>query len=288
MKDTSLSSTRIAIIGLGLMGGSLALALHGKCAGLLGADPDPQTIDLARRSGLCDKIATDPAIILPEADMVILATPVGEILKLVQQLPDLYPRPGVVMDIGSTKVEICQALAGLPERYDVIGGHPMCGREKLGLANAEAGLFSGAVFGLTPLKRTSSHARSLVEGLVVKIGARPLWLDPETHDRWVAATSHLPYLVSVALCLATSKEASSLVGPGFLSSSRLAATPHSMMLDVLLTNRENILIALNRFRSQLDTLEGVLVQTDPAKLSDVLTQGRARQIELTQNKSVKP
>jgi prephenate dehydrogenase len=269
------------------MGGSLALALQGKCARLFGVDPDPQTINLARQKELCDKLTSDPAEVLPEADMVILAAPVGEILKLVQRLPDLYPVPGVVMDIGSTKVDICQALADLPERYDVIGGHPICGKEKLGLANADASLFSGAVFSLTFLPRTSLRARSLAEQLVNMIGARPLWLDPQTHDRWVAATSHLPYLAAITLCQATSVEALPLVGPGFLSSTRLAATPYSMMLDVILTNRENVLNALNGFKKQLDFLEQALIQADPSKLGDVLEQGRAKQIELTHNKALR-
>lgn len=190
------------------------------------------------------------------------------------------------MDIGSTKVDICRALDGLPKRYDVIGGHPMCGKEKLGLANADASLYTGAVFSLTPLPRTSLKARSLAEQIVHTIGARPLWLDPQTHDRWVATTSHLPYLAAIALCQATTLEASALVGPGFLSSTRLAATPHSMMLDVILTNRENVLKALNGFKGQLDILENVLNHADPSKLGDILEQGRSKQITLTQNKVV--
>ncbi|MCA9977740.1 MAG: prephenate dehydrogenase/arogenate dehydrogenase family protein, partial [Anaerolineales bacterium] len=144
--DFSLAQTRVAIVGLGLMGGSLALDLRGKCAAVYGVDPDPDTQMLARTRGIVAKISGDLADILPEADLVILAAPVRVIVKLVQSLPDAHPGTAVIMDIGSTKTDIVAAMAALPPRFDPIGGHPMCGREVSSLVNAYTGMYRGAPF----------------------------------------------------------------------------------------------------------------------------------------------
>jgi len=205
-----LREARVAIVGLGLIGGSLALALKGRCALLLGADPDPRTRALALEQGVVDVVSPDAAAILPQADVVILAAPVRTILQLLDDLPKWHPGHAVVLDVGSTKAEITARMAALPDRFDPIGGHPMAGKEKGGLCHAEATLFRGAVFALTPLERTSAHARALALALVAAVGAFPLWLTPEAHDQYAAAVSHAPYLLSLALTLATTEEAASL------------------------------------------------------------------------------
>lgn len=275
-----ISGARIAILGLGLMGGSLALALRGRCRALLASDPDLETLSLARQQGVVDRVSSDPAEILPQADVVILAAPLNAIFKLVADLSSWHPGSAIVLDLGSTKTQVVEALKSLPPRFDPLGGHPMCGKEVAGLANAEASIFQGATFAFTPLERTSPRARAFADGLARAIGSRPLWLDPDTHDRWAAATSHLPYLLAAALTLATPAEAAALVGPGFRSTSRVAATPAATMLDVLVTNRENILESLARFRRQLDNLEGKLSADETAALKQALDQGALRQREL--------
>ena len=230
-----LNSSRVAIVGLGLMGGSLALALRDRCQTLLGIDPNPETLSLARRRNIVDQLAPGPTLLLPQADVIILAAPVGAIIEIIGDLPSLHHGSPVVIDLGSSKSEICQAFNTLPARFDPLGGHPMCGKETSSLVNAEETLFQGAVFAFTPLSRTSPRARAIAEELSRTIGSRPLWIDPKTHDQWTAATSHLPYLLASALSLATPSEATPLVGPGFRSTSRLAATTPSMMEDVLTT-----------------------------------------------------
>jgi len=262
------------------MGGSLAMALRGHCAMLSGADRDPETIALARQRKIVDQCSTDPSVILPEANVIILAAPVGAILELIHDLPDLHPGKAIVLDVGSTKAEIVQAMETLPARFDPLGGHPMCGKEKLSLINADPELFREAPFAFTPLARTSPQARALAEELARVIGARPLWLDPVTHDSWIAATSHLPYLLSIALALATPPEFAPLVGPGFRSAIRLAATPSSMMLDVLATNRANLQEALAHFLHQLDRLEHKLADGDYSGLQARLDRGAEIQREL--------
>ena len=279
-----LAEARVAILGLGLMGGSLAMALHGRCARLLGIDPDPATLALAEQLGLADRLSQDPAILLPGADLVVLAAPVGSILRLLGDLPRLHPGRAVVLDLGSTKTGVVRAMAALPPRFEPVGGHPMCGKERSSLAEAEAQLYQGATFALTSLSSTTPRARSLAEELVRGVGAQPLWLEAETHDRWVAATSHLPYLVACALAAATPEETGPMVGPGFRSTARLAASPTSVMLDVLSTNRANLLEAIGRFRLHLDQIEACLVDVEarPGELAQVLDQAAGRQRQLVE------
>ncbi len=267
---TGLAETRVAVIGLGLMGGSLALALHGQCASLVGYDPDPQVVSLANLQQVIDQASSDLGEVLPGSDLVVLAAPVLAILDLLNHLDSLHPDPAVVLDLGSTKTQVAAAMASLPERFDPLGGHPMCGKEKASLVNADQEMFRGAVFVLTPLPRTSLRAKKLVQELVKGIGAQELWLDPASHDRWAAKTSHLPYLLAHALTLATPLDAAPLVGPGFLSTSRLAGSYAPMMLDVLQTNRQNILEALGIFRSCLDEIELCLGREDFEALEDIL------------------
>ena len=278
-----LSTARIAIIGLGLMGGSLALALRDRCQSLLGCDRDPGTLELAHQQNLFEMISRDPAEILPGADVVILATPLNTILDLISQLPDMHPGSPIVLDLGSTKVKVVQALESLPPRFDPLGGHPMCGKETVGLENAEAALFQGATFVFTSLERSSGKARNFAEQLAAAIGSHPLWIDPETHDQWSAATSHLPYLVAAALAASAPAQSKPLVGPGFRSTTRIAATPANIMLDVMETNQENIVAHLDRFKKQLDNFEALLSSGEYAALNLSLNESAEKQRNMTAN-----
>jgi prephenate dehydrogenase len=277
----SLSTYRVAILGLGLMGGSLALALRGKCHTLLGVDPDLRAVTLAQEKNVVDQVSTDPAVILPQADVVILAAPVRSIINLLDELPHLHPSPAMVLDLGSTKAQVVTAMEALPANFSAVGGHPMCGKERGGLENADPLLFRDAPFAFTPTRHTTPAARALAEELALAVGARPLWLDAETHDRWVAATSHLPYLLANALAFTTPLDASPLAGPGFRSTARLAVSSPGMTMDILITNRDNVLEAVQRFKAHLGELESLLASGDFTKLEIFLRQGAERQRTIT-------
>jgi prephenate dehydrogenase len=264
-----LQNAKVAIVGLGLMGGSLALALKGKCAALYGIDSQRATLELALAKKIVDEAASDPAKLLPRADLVILATPVPAILDFIQKLPALTQNPCIVLDLGSTKRDILQAMAALPERFDPIGGHPICGKEKLGLENAAANLYQNAPFVVTVLERTTGRARAVIEKIIAIVGARLLEMTAEDHDRILASTSHLPFLFRP---LALSTPRSSFVGTGF-KSSRLAR-PH-MTMGILQTNRENILNAIQSFRGSLHRIESALQNEDYPQLELILNQARA-------------
>ena len=276
----SIRSLRIVIFGLGLMGGSLALALRGRCKKIEAIDPNENVIIYARQNRIVDYASTIVYKEISQCDLIILAAPVKTILTILEQLPDHHKGTPVVLDLGSTKKEIASKMNTLPERFDPIGGHPMCGKVESSLFHAEASLYQGATFALTPLQRTKDRARSIAEQLVLTIGANPLWIDPETHDRWVAATSHVPYLISNALAYVTPEEATPLVGPGFRGSSRLAGSSINMMKDILETNRDNVLTSLRRVQSHLNVLENLLESNDFVQLCQMLESGAQRYYSL--------
>jgi prephenate dehydrogenase len=264
---------KIAIWGLGLMGGSLALALRGRCSMLLGIDREPAALELARQKNIVDRCSQDPAQILPMADLIILALPVRTILAALQELPQLHQGSALVLDLGSTKFEVVQVMQKLPQRFEPLGGHPMCGKEHSSLFYAEAGLYQGAAFIFTPVESTTARVKQLAQELAIGIGSTPLWLEAEQHDRWVASTSHLPYLASNALAAVTPVQAAPLVGSGFRSGTRLAPSSLPMMLDILMTNRENILQNLYEYQDQLTYLAECIVAGDEAGLHKALTNG---------------
>ena len=281
-----LQDARIAIIGLGLMGGSLALALKGKCAGLYAIDADHATLELALDKLIVDQADRDPAQLLPQADLVILATPVPAIIEYIQSLPSYTENPCIVLDLGSTKRDIIQAMADLPERFDPIGGHPICGKEKLGIEHADANLYQGAPFVITALQRTTPRARSLARQLVRTLGAHWIEMDAEEHDRALAFTSHLPFLVSSALAGSLPGEFAGLTGTGFRSTSRLAGTPSHMTLGILQSNRDNILSALYSFHQSLSEMAAALQAENYQHLEVLLNQSRSAYQSLVSTQSV--
>jgi len=268
--DFNLAESKIAIIGLGLMGGSLALALRGRCAAIYGIDPNPAALKMALDQKIVDAAESDPAALLPATDLLILAAPVPAILTLLKALSALTSNPCIVLDLGSTKKLIMAAMTRLPKNFDPIGGHPICGKEKLSLANAERALYYAAPFLLTPLERTSPRALSAAHQIIAAIGAKPKIVRAAEHDEALAAVSHLPFLLSSALTLATPPAAAALAGPGFKSASRLAGTPSSMMLGVLQSNRQNVLNSIAEFQRQLEKIQSALADEDDEKLEAIL------------------
>jgi len=276
----SLSDSIIGIIGLGLMGGSLAMNLKGKCASLIGFDSHPPTLELALSKGIIDHAESDSANFHAQVDFLILATPVPSIIQTIQQLPSIHP-PCILMDIGSTKRDILQAMSALPANFDPIGGHPICGKEKLGLQNADASLYQNAPFIVTPLERTTQRAKSAAEQVISAIGANLIEMTAAEHDRTFASTSHLPFLLSSALAQATPQKFAPFIGPGFRSTSRLAGTPSHMMMGILKSNRDNVLDAIQQFRASLDEIESALQTENYADLEILLNQSRESHAALT-------
>ena len=281
-----LEECQVTIVGLGLMGGSLAGALRGRCRAVVGVARRKDTADLATTRGLVDWGTTDLAKGVRRADVVVLAAPVRAIVRYLAEIVPLLPEGCLLMDLGSTKTHIVAAMAGLPDHVQPLGGHPMCGREVAGLEMADPTLYHGCTFILTPLPRTSEVALALGCGLAEAVGAHPLVLDPERQDYLVATLSHLPYLLACALVATADATTSAdpaaweIVAGGFRDTSRVAGSDVTMMLDILLTNREEVLKAVRAYQSQLTGLACLLEAGDEGDLCVALTSIRNKRKEM--------
>ena len=254
---------QVTICGVGLIGGSLGLAL--KKAGFGGRIVGfgrPVTLEKAQRRGAIDSASSNLAEAVADADVVYLSTPILTLLELMGKLHPLVKPEALITDAGSTKAAICENGAKLfPGPPWFIGGHPMAGKESTGVDNADADLFQGARYALTPYSRhhlDTPIARSFVAWLD-RIGARVLILDAELHDEIVTWTSHLPQLVSTALAVAVMEnvkvpEDLELSAGGLRDASRLAESSYKVWRDVCITNAENIERALTTFTQALEHL----------------------------------
>lgn len=288
-----LAGAEVAVVGLGLMGGSLAVALRG---GPAGARRCRRVVGVVRRAGTIPAAApwVDHATIdlgaVATADVVVLATPARTILRL---LPEVAPhlRPGTLLtDLGSTKAAILDGMATLRADLLRVGGHPMCGKEAGGLAAADPHLYAGAPFVLCPLPGESAAAVARAAALARSVGAQPLVLDAATHDRLVAAISHTPYTTAVALVAAAEALAAGegaagatvwqLAAGGFRDSTRVAAGELEMWTDILLTNRAAVRAHLARLHTALAEIDVALEQEDAAALRAILQAAQERRRDL--------
>ncbi|MEO7145691.1 MAG: prephenate dehydrogenase [Bryobacteraceae bacterium] len=248
----------VAIVGVGLIGGSFALALRkagfrGKIAGV----SSPPAIEQALRLG-----AIEEGIDLPQAaaefDLIFLSQPILRILGTLDVLDPLLNPGALVTDAGSTKREIVARASARLTRSQFLGGHPMAGKETRGVASADPDLFRGRTWVLTPQaaqELETAPAREFT-GWIREIGADPVVLAPEDHDRIVAFTSHLPQLLSTALAatLAAVPEATSAAGPAALDLTRLALSPYDVWSDIFATNSGPVEEALRAYIATLDDL----------------------------------
>ena len=276
-----LRDQNVAILGLGLIGGSIAMGLRGHVRSILGVDNDPLTCQIATAKGIVDSASEDIRQILPQADILLVATPVSTAIELISTLPGVHDGSKLmVMDVTSTKSRIMAAMESLPPNFDIIGGHPLAGKEKLGICNAEKEMLYGATFTLTTSERTSERAKSLALELVKAIGCKPFWIDAKTHDHNLAATSHAPHLLAVALTNVTEKEYARLSGGGLSSATRLASTPTSMMLSMVMTNAENTISKLRETQAEIDKIIALMEAGDEENLETLLIASRAKREEM--------
>jgi prephenate dehydrogenase len=288
----ALAGARVAIVGLGLMGGSLAGALRGKCRTVVGVARRSETIEYALERGLIDWGTTDLAEGVRQADVVVLATPVRVILHQLAEIARMHsirpllPEGCLLMDLGSTKAQIVAEMARLPDHVQPLGAHPMCGKELSGIEAADPALYHGCTFILTPLERTSEPAVALGRALAEAIGAHPLVLEAERQDRLVATVSHLPYLLACALVSTADATTSpdpaawEIVAGSFRDASRVAASDVTMMTDILLTNRERVLEALDTYQAQLCHLACLVETGDEEVMRITLSTIREKRREM--------
>jgi prephenate dehydrogenase len=275
----SLTDQRVCIVGLGLMGGSLALALAGQVARLAAVDSDPAACQLALERGIVEEASGDLSLV-SGADLVILAAPVRAAIRLIGTLGPLLKSGALLIDVCSVKRPLVAAMNALPSTVSAVAGHPMCGKEVSGLIHAESSLYHGARFVLCRTDRTTPAALEMAQRLVGALGAEALLMEADHHDRVASLISHLPYLLSAALALAAGEHADGdsaiweLAASGFRDTSRLAGSDPAMMADILLTNQDAIHHALSGAQDALDRLRAAIQGDDPAVLMSLLSEAQ--------------
>ena len=250
---------KIGIVGLGLIGGSIALAARQLWpTSLVIAVDSKDVLETAMRLHAID-VAADDLIVLAEADLIVLAAPVSQNIALLAQLDEYVHRQAVVTDTGSTKREIVAAARSLPPRFTFVGGHPLAGAAKGGLDHARPDLFKGRPWLLTPAApHHESDALEKLFAFVRALGAEPRTLSPDSHDRTLAFLSHLPQLTASALMKvvgdAVGADGLGLAGRGLADTTRLASSPADIWKDIAATNADQIGPALDTLIAVLQDL----------------------------------
>lgn len=252
-----------AVIGLGMIGGTFALRLRERGVHVIGVDADAAVVAAARERGAIDEGSTHLDAVAG-ADLVIVATSLEHVARVAVDAAKRM-RPGALLtDVGSVKTSIVKAVgAALPAGVQFVGGHPMAGSERAGIASADAALLDGRVFILTPTAKTPAATVEAMEAVVTRIGMKPIVLDPVQHDELVAQVSHLPYLLSVALSRAIADDARAIGGPTMLEMTRVARSPSGMWTEICKANRAAILRALDQFEHELGRVRRGLEEGAP-------------------------
>ena len=275
--ESDFSFKKITIIGVGLIGGSLGLALKEKKPNfkIIGIDKQ-EIIEKAIIRGAIDEGAINLKEGIKEADVVILATPVKIILDLLPQINSFLKKGCLVTDTGSTKTQIVKkANKVLSKDIYFIGGHPMAGSEKYGINSADPHLFLDKTYILTPSNKSNLAALEKIFLIIEMISAKRLILDPFEHDKIIAAISHLPQILAVSLTNTIStlvQEENNnnyfkVIGGGFKDMTRIASSPYKIWEDICQTNQENILRTIQEFRNYLEVIEEKL-KNDPGSLKE--------------------
>ena len=276
---------RVAIIGVGLIGGSLGLAINsrGLAGEVLGIGRSENTLELAAECGAINSSSTKPDAVAG-ADLIVLATPVGATVEVLRAVVP-YITPGTLLtDVGSTKTGVIKGIREiLPEHSFFIGGHPMAGSERAGISGADPYLFENAFYMITPDENSRDEDLRRLRELVEGIGAKPVIMFPVKHDLSVAAVSHLPHLLAASLVnflfdLPEGEEISPLAAGGFRDTTRIAAGDPVMWRDIFLSNREAILGLLEKFRTNINNLSQAIDSADGEEIYRLLD--RARKLKL--------
>lgn len=276
---------RVAVLGLGQMGGSFALAARERGLGrsFSGFSRSPETRAEAVRRGVVDEAPDRVEICVEGASLVYLATPVRSIEPLLRQIRNCLSTEVLLTDTGSTKVEIVRGVETLGLSACFVGGHPMCGTERAGLEAADSHLFEGATYVLTPTASTPPARLAQARQMVTALGSRVLELSPELHDRAAAAISHLPHVLAHALLLlagqrqAAGEPVFELAAGSFRSGTRVAGSNPQMWSDIFASNRTEVLRALDETLALLYRLRAEIAAEDLTALQATLEEARALQ-----------
>ncbi len=274
---------RVAIIGLGLIGGSLSMAAKESklCKVVVGVPHREETLNVALKRGIIDEGTLDPIEGVAGADLIFVCTPINTITSMVKKISPFIKKGAIVTDVGSTKekiVSVCERLVGRSAAF--IGGHPMAGGEKVGLSNAKPDLFQGATYILTVTRRTNRDALNTLKEFVSQLGVKIVELSPEKHDFLVSGISHMPLAISAALMNSIAnvprykRKMVSLSGGGFRDTTRIASGEPSLGVDIFTTNKENVLGMIKRFKKSLNKLESTIRRGNAKEIAKELERAK--------------
>jgi prephenate dehydrogenase len=272
---TSPASGRAVVVGTGLIGGSIGLALRARGWHVTGRDRDPVRAERALELGVLDQVGDDP-----DADVTFIAVPVSAIAEEAKHALDTTA--GVVTDVGSVKGPVVAAV----EHPRFVGGHPMAGSEQEGVDGADAALFEGATWVLTPTEGTDAAAYARLQAAVVSLGANVVAVAPERHDSLVALVSHLPHLAAATLMGLAADESEEhatllrLAAGGFRDMTRVAAGSPAIWPDICVENRDAIVASLDRLVEALSHIRDVVADGDRDLLLATLERARAARVNL--------
>lgn len=275
---------RVSIIGLGLIGSSVARAVrqHMPTVRLTGHDADPQVRSVADRLQLCDDIADSAGAAVTDADLVLLCVPVGAMASAARDIAPDLPADAIVSDVGSSKAGVAAALRAALPHAEIVPAHPVAGTENSGPDAGFASLFHGRWCILTPVEGTDPAAVARVQAFWQALGANVETMTPEHHDLVLAVTSHLPHLIAYTIVgtasdleQVTRSEVIKYSAGGFRDFTRIAASDPTMWRDVFLANKDAVLEMLQRFSEDLTALQRAIRWGDGDALFDLFTRTRA-------------
>jgi prephenate dehydrogenase len=276
---------KITIIGVGLLGGSIGLAVKRRrlAREVAGFVRRRASLRDCEKAGAVDYATTDLLAAVSNADLVILCTPLAQMRSLAEQFRPALKRGAVVTDVGSVKAGVLRELESLVQKSGghFVGSHPMAGAEKTGVAAARADLFENAVCVVTPTGKTSKAAQRKVSRFWKSVGSRVLELPAETHDALVSRSSHLPHTVAASLANlvlnpANPKHQSALCATGFRDTTRIASGSPEMWRDIALSNRKNLAKSLGAFISELQKFQRTLKNADAKAISKFFETAKSR------------
>lgn len=273
---------RVAIIGVGLIGGSLGMALcaRGLAGEVVGSGSSTENLRLACELSAIHRYTDSITDSVNGADLIIIATPVSVTIKVLKEIIPYLSPATVVTDVGSTKAAIVRDAAQLlPPGVSFIGGHPMAGTERAGVREADPYLFENALYILTPTPETPPVAITKVGKLVAGVGAKVIKMEPEQHDQAVAAVSHLPHIIATSLVNTVAQMPGGesilpLAAGGFRDTTRVASSNTTMWRDILLANREQVLNMIRRFQEELNKYENIVETGEGTEILKKLINAR--------------
>ncbi len=282
-----MSWNKVTLVGVGLLGGSLGLALRTRklAETVVGWVRREASIGEATQAGAVDAGTLDVREAVEGADLVLVCTPVSQMVSLVEQCRPYLRDDALITDVGSVKRTVVREMEALLSdgTASFVGSHPMAGGEKSGVAAASADLFEGATCVITPTRRTSDSARERIGRFWTSIGAELLELSPREHDEWVGWSSHLPHIVAAGLAKlvlnpALDPRLPQLCAGGFRDTTRIAAGEVTMWRDILLQNGDVAVAAIEAYLEELEALKVLIAEQDSTHLTAYLQEARERRV----------